>query len=167
MAELLINNNDALKAYGVMMGANFIDTIEGEADQGEYITNKVRTEDGIRVIPIRPTKEERTITLEFQIVGVADGTKTAHEDYEAKVDAFRALCDNGFMTIQIPDSRSDVYRLYAQRKSGTYAKGKVNYGEVGKISVKFMEPNPTNRGAFSTEDSNKLTLPAYEDYVQQ
>lgn len=166
MAELLINNIDA-KAYGIRMGSKFIDTLEAPVDHDDYITNNVRTEDGVRIIPVKPTKSSRNVTLEFQIMGKATSTKTAHQDYEDKVDQFNKLCDNGFMTICVPNSRSDVYRLYAQRKSSSYAKGHVNYGEVGKISVKFLEPNPSNRGAFDSNkddtDTSKLNLPSYDD----
>lgn len=168
MADLLINNVDA-KNYGIRMGKNFIDSLEAPVDQRDYISNEVRTEDGIRIIPVKPTKSSRTVTLEFQIMGVANNGKTAHEDYESKVDKFNELCDNGFMTIQVPKSRSDVYRLYSQRKSSSYSKGKANLGEVGKISVKFLEPNPSKRGAFDSYDNDhdtaKLALPTYESLL--
>ena len=166
MSELLINNKDALVFYGIRMGKDFLSNLEAPADHREYVTNEVRTENGIRVVPVRPTVTSRTVTLEFQILGTSSKGKSAHDDYESKVDAFNALCDNGFMTLQIPRSRNDVYRLYAQRKSSSYAKGKTNYGEVGKISVKFIEPDPTKRGAFDGDendlDSLKLSLPTYD-----
>lgn len=165
MSELLINNKDALSYYGIRMGKNFIENLETPIDQGEYITNTVRTEDGDRIIPIRPKINSRYVTLEFQIIGVATSDKTAHESYEARKTAFDTLCNNGFMTISVPGSRSDVYRLYAQRKSSSYAKGKVNYGEVGKVSVRFYEPNPTDRGSFDTDDASLLSMKSYDDYV--
>lgn len=165
MSELLINNKDAFKYYGIRMGKNFIDTLEASVDQGDYITNTVRTENGDRIVPIRPKINSRNVTLEFQIVGKATKDKTAHESYEERRKAFDELCNNGFMTISVPNSKSDVYRLYAQRKSSPYAKGTANFGEVGKISVKFYEPNPTDRGAWTNDDAEKLNLPSYDDYM--
>jgi hypothetical protein len=165
MAELLINNIDA-STMGIRMGNGFIGALETPADQRDYITNTVRTENGDRIVGVRPKKASRSVTLEFQIVGSRHETgKTMHQSYEDRFDAFCALLDNGFMTISVPGSRKDVYRLYSARKSSPYAKGKTNYGEVGKLSVKFLEPDPTNRGAFSEEDTAKLSLPEIENVV--
>ena len=165
MAELLINNIDAA-TMGIRMGNGFLDTLEAPADQRDYITNTVRTENGDRIVGVRPKKASRSVTLEFQIVGLNhEPGKTKHQSYEARLDAFNNLLDNGFLTISVPNSRSDVYRLYSARKSSPYAKGKTNYGEVGKLSVKFIEPDPTNRGPFGDADTENLNLPEIEDVV--
>lgn len=165
MAELLINNIDA-STMGIRMGNGFIDALEAPADQRDYITNTVRTENGDRIVDVRPKTASRSVTLEFQIIGSRNESgKTMHQSYEARLDAFYKLLANGFITICVPNSRSDVYRLYSARKSSPYAKAKVNYGEVGKLSVKFLEPDPTNRGAFTTNDTAKLSLPDIEKVV--
>lgn len=165
MAELLINNIDA-STMGIRMGNGFLDTLEAPVDQRDYITNTVRTEDGDRIVGVRPKKSSRTVTLEFQIVGLNPKPgETEHQSYEARLDAFYKLLDNGFLTISVPNSRSDVYRLYSARKSSPYAKGKTNYGEVGKLSVKFIEPDPTDRGQFGEADTGNLNLPEIEDVM--
>lgn len=73
--ELIINEKDAWATYRVKMGFGFLDALEADADNKSYITNEVRTEHGTRVVPIRPKKSERSITLEFVIVG------KDHSDY--------------------------------------------------------------------------------------
>ena len=103
--ELIINGKDAWTTYRVKMGYGFLDALEADADNKSYITNEVRTEHGTRVVPIRPKKAERSITLEFVIVG------RDHSDYNKRVKAFDALMDNGFVTIQVPKSKDDIYNI--------------------------------------------------------
>ena len=153
--ELIINEKDAWVTYRVKMGNGFMDALEADADNKSYITNEVRTEHGTRVVPIRPKKAERSITLEFVIVGID------HSDYNKRVKAFDALMDNGFVTIQVPKSKDDIYRLYCARKSTTYSRGKG--GSIGKKSLKFVEYNPTNRGELTDSDREKFTLKEFEN----
>lgn len=153
--ELMINGQDAWATYRIKMGGGFLDALEADADNKDYITNSVRTEDGTRVIPIRPKKAERNVTLEFVIVG------RDHNDYNSRLSAFDALMDNGFITIQVPSSKSDIYRLFCSRKSTSYSRGKG--GAIGKKSIKFVEYNPKNRGALTSEDRAMFNMKEYED----
>ena len=153
--ELIINGKDAWTNYRVKMGSGFLDALEADADNKSYITNEVRTEHGVRVVPIRPKKTERSVTLEFVIVG------RDHTDYNKRVKAFDALMDNGFVTIQVPESKDDIYRLFCTRKSSSYSRGKG--GSIGKKSLKFTEYNPTNRGVLTDSDINMFTLKEFED----
>lgn len=153
--ELMINGQDAWATYRVKMGSGFLDALEADADNKDYITNTLRTEDGTRVIPIRPKRAERNVTLEFVIVG------RDHTDYNQRIAAFDALMDNGFVTIQVPSSKSDIYRLYCSRKSTSYSRGKG--GAIGKKSIKFVEYNPKERGALTSEDKAKFNLKEFDD----
>lgn len=155
--ELFINGHDAWTTYRVSMGNGFIDSLEADADSKDYITNSVRTEHGDRVIPIRPKKASRTITLEFVIIG------SSHDDYVKRVKAFDELMDNGFVTIQVPKSRDDIYRLFCSRKSSSY--GHSTSGKVGKKSLKFIEANPNNRGELTSSDKKLFQMSEYEDYL--
>lgn len=154
--ELIINGKDAWTTYRVKMGSGFLDALEADADNKDYITNTVRTEHGTRIVPIRPKKAERNLTLEFVIVG------KDHKDYNARVKVFDSLMDNGFVTIQVPSSKDDIYRLYCARKSSTYSRGKG--GTIGKKSIKFSEYDPTNRGELKDADKANFSLKEFEDY---
>lgn len=154
--ELIINGKDAWTTYRVRMGSGFLDALEADADNKDYITNTIRTEHGTRIVPIRPKKAERSITLEFVIVG------KDHKDYNDRVRVFDSLMDNGFVTIQVPKSKDDIYRLYCARKSTTYSRGRG--GAIGKKSIKFSEYDPTNRGALTDADRKNFTLNEFEDY---
>lgn len=153
--ELMINGKDAWATYRIKMGSGFLDALEADADNKEYITNSVRTEHGTRVVPIRPRKSERNVTLEFVIVG------RDHNDYNDVLKKFDSLMDNGYVTIQVPSSKDDIYRLYCSRKSTSYSRGKG--GAIGKKSIKFMEYDPTNRGALSQDDYDLFNMKNFED----
>lgn len=151
--ELMINGKDAWTTYRVRMGSGFLNALETDADDKEYITNTVRTEDGTRVIPVRPKKAERNVTLEFVVVG------RDHTDYNNRMKTFDALMDNGFVTIQVPYSKEDIYRLYCSRKSTSYTRGNA----IGKKSIKFVEYNPKNRGELTDEDRGMFYLKEFEN----
>lgn len=155
--ELIINGNDAWETYHVRMGTGLLDTLEADADNKDYVTNSIRTEDGDRILPIRPKIASRTITLEFVIVG------SDHDDYNARVKAFDAIMDNGFLTIQVPRSKEDIYRLFCARKSSSYARGA---GTIGKKSIKFIEPNPRNRGELTDEEKKMYNLSEIEEFLK-
>lgn len=153
--ELLINGQDAWTTYRVKMGSSFLDALEADADNKDYITNTVRSEHGTRVVPLRPKKAERNVTLEFVIIG------TNHNDYNERLKAFDKLMDNGFVTLQVPSSKDDIYRLYCARKSTTYSRGKG--GAIGKKSIKFVEYDPTNRGELTEDEKSMFSLKEFEE----
>lgn len=148
MTDFLFNNTSA-RGLGLLMGNGFIVSLETPAEMKDGITNTSRLEHGDRYIPICKLAS-RSVTLEFVIKG------SNHDDYEAKVDAFLKLLHNGYVTICVPKSRSDVYRLYPQLKSCSYSKGFANGGTIGKMSVKFLEANPNDRDEFNREDAEKI-----------
>lgn len=151
---------------GIRMGNGFIEDLETPADQKDYVTNSIRTQHGDSIVAVRPKLTSRSVTLEFVIIGTTRNGKTAHDDYESKKDAFLELLHNGYMTISVPYSRTDVYRLWAQMKSTTYGKGISEGGAIGKMSVKFLEANPTDRGAFNDNDTLMLNVPEYDDFIK-
>jgi hypothetical protein len=153
--ELLINGQDAWTNYRVKMGSDFLNALEADADNKDYITNTVRSEHGTRVVPLRPKKAERNVTLEFVIIG------TNHNDYNERLKSFDKLMDNGFVTLQVPSSNDDIYRLYCARKSTTYSRGKG--GAIGKKSIKFVEYDPTNRGELTEDEKSMFSLREFEE----
>ena len=154
--ELFINGKDAWAEYRIKMGNGFLDALEADADNRDYITNVVRSENGTRVIPCRTLTAERNVTLEFVIVG------RNHDDYNERLKVFNELMDNGFVTLQVPKSKADIYRLFCCRKSTNYSRGKG--GAIGKKSIKFIEFNPKSRGELTQEDIDMFELKELTDY---
>ena len=135
--ELIINEKDAYSTWGVRMGNGFLDTISAPSPMKEYIENKSRLEHGKRVIVSNPKQDEREITLTFTIEG------NSKSDYQIKKKAFFDELYNGKIDIQVPENGSEVYHLIYLGKSITYAQSLDR--TFGKVSMKFSEPNPTNR----------------------
>ena len=136
MADLLINNKDTLKTWGVRMGDGFLDALGASVPIKDFIENKSRLEHGKRVITTNPKLDERELTLIFTVEG------DSQSDYQAKKAAFYKELYKGEVTIQVADGSNDVYHLIYKKS--------VSYGQsvdrtFGKISVKFDEPNPSNR----------------------
>lgn len=136
MAELIINGKDAYKTWGVRMGDNFLDTLNGYYPLKDYIINNDRTKDGVQYVGI-PKVNERSLTLNFTMEG------SSSSDFTAKNKAFKAIMLSGDITIQVPDDCLDVYHLKYTGKSCTFARNTER--TFAKIGLAFIEPNPTDR----------------------
>lgn len=138
MEDLIINNRNAFTEWGVRLGDGFLDAIGAPAPMKDFIENKSRLEHGKRVIINNPKLDERDVTLTFTIQG------NSQADYQAKKSAFQNELYKGALTIQIPSNGSEIYHLIYTGKSISYAQSLDR--TFGKLTVKFNEPNPTNRG---------------------
>lgn len=136
MADLLINGKDALIEWGVRMGDNFLDTLNGYFPMKEYITNNDRTQDGVQYVGV-PKVNERSITLNFTMEG------NSASDFTAKNKAFIEIMRDGDVVIQVPEDSPAVYHLKYTGKNCTFARNTER--TFAKIGLTFVEPNPTNR----------------------
>lgn len=135
--DLIINGVDAYTTWGVSMGDNFISILEAPVSVKEYISNESRSEHGKRVITDAGTIKlaSRDVTLQFHIVG------SSESDYLARRAAFYDVLYAGLVTLQIPSRGDALYKLLYTGKQISFAQT----GMEGKLSVKFEEPNPTDR----------------------
>lgn len=136
MADLLINGKDALIEWGVRMGDNFLDILNGYYPMKDYITNNDRTQDGVQYVGV-PKVNERNITLNFTMEG------NDASDFAAKNKAFVEVMRGGDVVIQVPEDSPAVYHLKYTGKSCTFAWNVER--TFAKIGLAFIEPNPTNR----------------------
>lgn len=134
MIEMLINGVDA-STLGVKMGDNFLNDIDSLAPLKEFIENKSRLMPGKQVSYNNPQVDERALTLTFHI----EGSTTA--EYKSRKKAFESILYAGNIEIEVPELE-EKYRLtylscasFALNTRRTFC----------KISVKFNEPNPSNR----------------------
>lgn len=136
MADLLINGKDALTEWGVRMGDNFLDVLNGYYPMKDYITNNDRTQDGVQYVGI-PKVNERNITLNFTMEG------NSASDFTAKNKAFVEVMRGGNVVIQVPEDSPAVYHLKYTGKSCAFARNTER--TFAKLGLAFIEPNPTNR----------------------
>ena len=94
MAELLINGKNAFTEWGVRMGEDFLDTLNGYYTLKEYITNNDRTQDGVQYVGI-PKVNERNMTLNFTIEGNSASSPP-------KIKLLRRLCEKGILLYRSP-----------------------------------------------------------------
>lgn len=137
MEDLIINNRNAFTEWGVRVGDGFLDAIGAPAPMKDFIENKSRLEHGKRVIINNPKLDERDVTLTFTIQG------NSQADYQSKKSAFQNELYKGALTIQIPSNGSEIYHLIYTGKSISYAQSLDRI--FGKLTVKFNEPNPSDR----------------------
>lgn len=135
--DLYINNKDAWKTWGVRMGNNFLDVIDGFNEMKEYVSNESRQEHGKRIVTNNPKVAAREIALSFTIQGK---TKS---DYRAKRNAFQEELEKGNIKINVPELGDQVYKLVYTGKNVSYGRSK--NGCFGRMSGKFTEPNPKDR----------------------
>ncbi|WP_071146673.1 hypothetical protein [Bacteroides ihuae] len=136
MADLIINNKDALQTWGVKIGEGFIDAIFAPSPLKEFIENKSRLENGKRVTYNNPKVDERDVTLVFNLEGISQA------DYLLKYKAFKAELEKGRIEIKVPVLGEEIYRLTYQ-KSTSFAMNTLR--TFSKLSVKFQEANPADR----------------------
>lgn len=135
--DLIINGKDAWTTWGVRMGEDFLDVIDGFNEMKDYIENESRLEHGKRVITDNARVDSREITLQFTIEGDSES------DYRTKKKAFQTELEKGAVNIKIPALGSEVYKLVYLGKSISYGLSLDRC--FGKVSSKFEEPNPTER----------------------
>lgn len=135
--DLFINGKDAWVTWGVRMGNNFLDTIDGFNEMKEYVSNESRMEHGKRIITDNPKVAARDIALQFTIEGK---TKS---DYRTKKRAFQEELEKGKVEINIPELGTQVYKLVYTGKNLSY--GLSIDRRFGHFSGKFTETNPKDR----------------------
>lgn len=135
--DLFINGKDAFSTWGVRMGDNFLDAIDGFNEMKDYIENESRLEHGKRVITDNAKVDSREITLQFTIEG------SSESDYRSKKKAFQTELEKGAVNIKVPVLGNEVYKLIYLGKSVSYGLSLDRC--FGKISSKFEEPNPMDR----------------------
>lgn len=137
MADLLINNLDAFATYGVRMGDNFLDALGAPSPMKPYIENESRVRNGKEVLTQNARIDSRQLNLEFTIQG-----KTP-QDYMAKKQSFYQMLYAGGLTIKVPENSNEVYKLNYLGTSPIYSQSRNRC--FGRVSLKFEEPDPTDR----------------------
>lgn len=128
---------DAFSEYGVRMGDDFINTLLQPAPMKDVIQNNSRMEHGVRV-NIVPYQDKRSITLTFII------TNGNGKSMLANLRNFQKMLYNVRLKLRVPKIEENVsYKLIYTGKSISY--GVSIDRTISKLSVKFEEPNPSDR----------------------
>lgn len=133
IGQLYINDKDAFASWGSFLEEGSENALLLPAPNKEYTSNKARSQHGKQVSRRLPRKDERDIILYFCL------SASNRDEYIQKYEAFVDELDSGIVTMKVP-SLKKVYKLDAI----SYQELSF-YDHIGKIAVKFNEPNPKNR----------------------
>ena len=136
IGELLINNQDAYTAFGVVMGDDFINNLLAPVDLKELIENESGLENGKRVLYSNLKLAARDVTLSFCIHGADEA------DYLRKYRTFVEELQKGKICIHVPKLGAEIYKM-TYLKSSSFAMNVTRTSS--KISIRFNEPNPADR----------------------
>lgn len=149
MKENLYINNTLARNHGVMMGENFISTLQQANPMKEYIENASRLSHGKVITMFNPRMDARTFSLVFQIVGNTEEEYLKNKEwlyrelYKGRVD----IKCNEIKAVKVVDGTETVYvptyHLVYTGKSLSY--GELLGGTMGKLTAGFEEPNPSER----------------------
>lgn len=135
IGELFINGSDAWATWRVAMGEGFIENLLAPSGIKDFIENESRLENGKRVVFNNPKVASREVTLTFNIHG--DSSSNYLENYKSFSDVLQA----GKVIVRVPVIDMTFTLVY--KKSSSFALGRSRMNS--KLSVKFEEPDPTNR----------------------
>lgn len=130
-------NDVLLSSMGVTIENGAYAALLTPAPIKDVIQNDDPLKDGVQVLPTSPLiQNERDVTLTFLVSG------NSHSDFLAKYAAFMDVLRSGIVTLYVPDLNSYYRLLYSSATQ--FENWRLN---ACKLSVKFREPDPTDRAA--------------------
>lgn len=141
--ELYINGTDAFVAWGVSLDSSALSALMTPAPLKDMIENKSALENGKRVIRDKRKLDERTLTLGLNVTG-KNGSSFLYN--------YSRFCSDvlakGSMDITTKYQSGVIYHLdyVSCNQFGEYGL------EMGKYSLRVVEPNPANRSDNYSED---------------
>lgn len=139
--KLFINGLDAWTTWGVYLEDGSYENLLAGEEMKPYTTNKSRSEDGVSVSIKNPRLETRSVNVVFCFTNKGAEFLTRYDAFlsvlrAGKVDGTKILP----LEIKVPEL-GKTYRLIYEASSNLSQIGL----RIGKVAVKFNEPNPENR----------------------
>jgi len=127
-----------ISAYGAMLLKGSYEALLTPAPMKEWVSYDSRIVNGTTIYSASARTASRSVTLQVLIVGDDE------EDYLAKYSEFMTLLASGIVALSVTQLKTTYYLAY--NECTTYG----DYGEkVGKLAIKFTEPDSTNRDTFT------------------
>lgn len=132
---LFINDKDAFTTWGAILGDNSVNALITPAPAKPFVSNTSRLIDGIRIVngPVRIDKRDLTLTIHISATG--------YEQFTDRLNGLiKELC-KGIARIRTKYQPGVTYRLIYRSCT------QLNQirGQLGKVIIKFTEPNPADR----------------------
>lgn len=136
--ELIINAKDAYTEWGVSMGTGFLQALETPPPLKDYVKNTCRDADGSQYVVSTARKAERELTLAFYLSGSTEAQR------QTRQTSFLAAVSAGQITLQA-QPLPQTFKLLYTGKASQYTLNRSRTFAV--LTLKFVEPNPTDRPA--------------------
>lgn len=139
--NLYINGYDAMETWGVFLEDESLEKLLSGDTMKEYTKNQSRSIDGVHVSIKNPRLEERGVTVVFCFI-------ESDVNFLTRYDTFLGMLKNGKVVdgkiypteLKIPEIGKTYRLIYEGSTSLVQRKLK-----IGKVAVRFLEPNPANR----------------------
>lgn len=133
---LEINGVDVGKEYGVILGDGSLNALLTPPSTKTLVTNESRISHGQEILDIPPKFAKRDVSLTFFI------RASGYQEFTSRLESLIALlCSKTIALFETKFQPGVIYKLTYQSSSQlTQVRG-----ELGKIVVKFVEPNPADR----------------------
>jgi hypothetical protein len=141
--DLEINGKDAYDTWRCGMGDNFLNTLLDVPPLKEFVENKGAAGNGKQVLYGEPYVDERNLTLTFTLVAPSPAELLAAKaEFERELLSIYGEPPVG-TALRLPSILPDVYFRLTYLSSASFAFSGSRC--ACKISVRFNEPDPTNR----------------------
>lgn len=133
--ELYINSKDAYLQWGISLDDTSLSNLMTPAPNKAFIENESRMEHGKQVINANPRVQDRSLTLQINLVAGSE------KEFFERYSSFCEELATGVLNIETKYQPGVVYRTLYQSCSqfSQFMRG------LGKFSLKLIEPNPKNR----------------------
>lgn len=135
IGELFINGIDAHKQWGLILGDGSLSALMTPPANKAFIENESRLLHGKQVLPVTQKFAARDVTLTLYL------SARNYDEFALKLDAIIAELQKGTVSLRTKHQPRTTYKLlYLSTSQLTQLRGR-----LGKILIKFNEPNPADR----------------------
>lgn len=133
IGQLYINNKDAFGTWGAFLENGSEAKFLNPPANKEYASNDARSQHGKQVFVNNPRMSDRDITI---VLGISASSR---DDFLTKYRGLVNELNSGLIEVKVMSLKEGYKLTCISYTELSY------YDRIGKLSVKFNEPNPNNR----------------------
>lgn len=134
-ARFKINGKDAGKEWGALLGDTSVSALLAPAASKERVTNESRIAHGIQVLSEQTYLQSRSVSIVVYI------RATGYAQFAQRLNGLIDELTKGVAVIEVAELKDVKFKmLYESSSQFTQINGR-----LGKVVLKFNEPNPTDR----------------------
>lgn len=135
------NASNGASSYHIYLEEGSLEKLLSGDEQKPYVTNQSRAENGIQVLMKNPKMAEKSVTLVFCFGASTTSLQTRVEWLLTTLKAGKVVETVVYPIELTVTELSKTYRLIYE---ADMTLSQMNMA-IGKIAIRFIEPNPTNR----------------------